>query len=145
MNRHSKKQKGITTIELMVSAAVLLGIMTFVGSLTVRINGVWKDIVQRRVAVCELTNQLEELTRQDEKELDQQLDSLEPSIHCSNSLRGAKLSATVRDDQLGKRIVLSINWSRTHAGKPVELSGWLTDFKKTENDDATGEEVRDDE
>lgn len=129
MNHSLKNRSGITVIELLVSASVLLGIMSFVGTLTVSINGVWKDIVQRRVAVCELTNQLEQLTRLSVDELEQQLESLEPSVHCSNSLRGAKLSATVSEDQLGKRIVVAINWDRKHAGKPVELSGWLQKVK----------------
>ena len=156
MIRRHQYLKGITTVELMVSAIVLLGIMSFVGSLTVRINGVWKDIVQRRVAVCELTNQLEHLTLSDEKKIEQKIDSLQPSVHCRNSLRNAKLSATIRDDQLGKRIVLAINWDRTHAGKPVELSGWLPnseseakdgietndgDIKKEENAEEPAEET----
>lgn len=120
-----QNRNGITAIELMVSAVSLLTIISVVSTLGVRINGVWKDIGHRRVAVCELSNQLEKLTRLPAGDLENELASLEPSEHCLRSLRNAKLQATTEADALGTRIVLSLNWDRRHPGKAVQLAAWL--------------------
>ena len=129
-----QNRNGITTIELMISAVSLLTIMSVVSTLGVRINGVWKDIGHRRIAVCELSNQLDHLTRLSVDELEKELSSLEPSEHCARLLRNAKLQGTTESDALGTRILLSLNWDRRHAGTPVQLAAWIPSDPKGEGE-----------
>ena len=127
-----QNRNGITAIELMISAVSLLAIMSLVSTLGVRINSVWKDIGHRRIAVCELSNQLEHLTRMSAEELEEELAALEPSEHCTRVLRNAKLQGTTEADALGTRILLSLNWDRRHAGKAVQLAAWIPSDPKGE-------------
>jgi len=124
-NPRRRPRAGTTLIELVVSAAVLMTIMSFVTTLCVRVNWVWKDIGHRRVAVGELSNQLERLTRLTPRQANQELDSLEASDLCRQTLKLPQLNGTLVDDELGFRIVLQLNWQRRYPGTPVELVGWL--------------------
>lgn len=122
---------GVTMIELVVSAVLLITIMCFVTSLSFRINLVWKDIGQHRVAVGELSNQLEHLTRLSRQDAAKALDSLTTSVVCARTLRNPELSGRLIDDNVGTRVVIQIVWERRHPGKPVELVGWLIPRSET--------------
>ncbi len=112
-------------VEMVISSLLLLTVMTFVTTLYFRINLVWKNIGHHRVAVAELSNQLESLTRLSPNEAQVAIESLEPSEYCARTLQAPELSGELLDDVLGKRIVLSLDWNRQTPGKPVELAGWL--------------------
>ena len=123
---------GVSKVEMLVAASLLVTVMSFSVSGFQRINGIWKDIRDRRLAVCELSNQLEELTRLSADELDAALPDLKPSELCANSLKQTKLSGTGGEDGLGQRIDLTLTWRPRQAGfaedhvRTVTLSGWLS-------------------
>lgn len=119
------RRRGVTTIELVVSAMLLMAVMTFVTTLCFRINLVWKDIGHHRVAVGELSNQLESLQRMTPAEAQAAVESLEPSLLCRRTLRDPELEGELIADELGNRIVLQINWARRNPGQPIELAAWL--------------------
>ena len=123
---------GVSKVEMLVAASLLVTVMSFSVSGFQRINGIWKDIRDRRLAVCELSNQLEELTRLSPDELDAALPELKSSKPCAASLKQAKLSAAQVEDTLGPRIDLTLTWRPRQAGfaednvRTVTLSGWLS-------------------
>lgn len=120
-----RSRRGITAAELIVSAVLLMTVMSFVTTICLRINLVWKDINHHRVAVCELSNQLEELTLLSPPEAQAAIESLQPSAICARSLRKPELAGKLIEDEFGSRIVLQIDWDRRNPGKPVELVGWI--------------------
>lgn len=113
-------------IELVISAMLLVTVMTFVTTLSYSINLVWKDIGHHRVAAGELSNQLESLTRLSHEEARKAVASLKPSEVCARTLLEPEIAGKLVDDNLGTRIELRINWNRRNPGKPVELVGWIS-------------------
>lgn len=73
----------------------------------------------------ELNNQLESITLLTKAEARAALSNLTPSATCENSLRAPRLQGELREDSLGTRVALQLNWDKRHKGKPLELSGWL--------------------
>ena len=118
-------RQGVTAIELVVSAMLLITVMTFMTSLCFRIDLVWKDIGHHRVAVGELSNQLESLQRLTPQRAQEALKTIQPSLLCRQTLRDPELRGQLVKDELGDRIVLQINWARRHPGQPIELAAWL--------------------
>ena len=122
---HRKRRSGITVVELIISAVLLVTVMSFVTTICFRINLVWKDVNHHRVAMGELSNQLEVLTRLTRQEALAAVDAIQPSSVCASSLRNPELSGELVDDDFGSRIVLRINWDRRNPSNPVELAGWI--------------------
>ncbi len=112
-------------LELIISAMVLIAVMTFITSICVQINFVWKDIGHHRAAVDELSNQLENLTRLTPDQAKQALEKLQPSTVCVGTLDGPELSGQLIKDNLGTRVLMQIDWKRRTPGQPVQLAGWL--------------------
>jgi hypothetical protein len=123
--RQHRCRNGFTMVELVISAMMLVTVMTFVTTLSYSINLVWKDIGHHRVAANELANQLESLTRLPKQDAQIAVSSLEPSELCRRTLKDPELSGQLVEDNLGTRVVLSINWNRRNPGKPVQLVGWV--------------------
>ena len=121
----ANSRRGITTIELIISAMLLMTAMTFVTTLCFRVNMIWQDIGHHRVAVGELSNQLESLQRLSPAEAQAALDSLQPTLWCRRTLRDPELEGELIKDELGNRIVLQINWTRRNPGQPINLAAWL--------------------
>lgn len=125
MLRPHRRRSGVTMVEFVVSAMLLMTVMTFVTTLSFSIGLVWKDIGHHRVATNELTNQLEVLTRVPRGDVQQALDSLAPSPQCRRTLKEAKISGELIADSLGTRVVLQIDWKRRNPGEPIQLVGWV--------------------
>jgi hypothetical protein len=110
---------------MVVSAMVLMTIMTFITTICLQTSLIWKDIGHHRAATNELSNQLDRLTRLSPEESKQALTELQPTPVCVRSLNDPALSGKLINDDLGMRIELQIDWKRRHLGKPVRLVGWL--------------------
>ncbi len=124
--RPHRRRNGVTMVELVISAMLLVTVMTFVTSLSYSINLVWKDIGHYRIATGELSNQLENLTRLSRQEAQERVASLRPSEFSARTLREPVLDGQLVEDNLGTRVVLKLNWKRRNPGPPVELAGWLS-------------------
>jgi hypothetical protein len=125
-------RSGITMIELIVSAVLLMTVMSFATTLCFRINQVWSDIGQHRVALNELSNQLETITRLDVAAAKLAVAEIQPTEVCRRTLIDPEIRGEVTTDNLGTRIQLQINWNRTHPGTPMKLVGWLIPSSESE-------------
>ncbi len=134
-------RRGVSLIELLVSALLLMTIMSFVTTFCVQIDRVWKDIGQHRVALCELSNQLEGLTRLKPEAAQQALEALVPSETCRRTLQRPELTGNLVEDDLGMRVVLQLNWQRRYSGKPVTLAGWLSPVILSEKNGSASDET----
>ena len=125
-------RRGITSLELLVSFTILLATVSVITTLIFKCGMIWKDVSQRRVAVSELSSQLEELTLLDQDAAKEQIEKLELSAICTQRLPEAKLTGVLSQDNLGVRIQLSLNWKRSVESKPVILCGWLIEPEATQ-------------
>ncbi len=118
-------RRGVTMIELVVAAVVMVVVMSLVTTLCFRISCVWQDTGHRRVAVAELSNQLDRLTQMSPQQVRDALGTLKPSELSKRTLRDLQLAGELFQSEIGHRIHLQLNWSRRHPGRPVELVGWI--------------------
>ena len=127
-SRFDRARQGVTLFEIIIAAIMLVTVMSFVASVCLRINFVWKDINHHRVAVNELTNQLESLTRLSTEEAKTAIDTIKASELCSRTLPNPMLSGEIIEDNIGNRVVLRLNWERPLDNpNPIELTGWIVD------------------
>ncbi len=119
------RRAGVTIVETVVSAMLLVTVMSFFTTIVYRVDQVWRDTAHHRAAMMELSNQLEQLTLLSADEVRPQLDSLQPSASVASLLTDPVLAAEIVEDQWGSRLVLELNWQRPHPGTPVRLVGWL--------------------
>ena len=125
-------RRGLTSMELLVSVVILVATVTAVTSLIFKCGMIWKDISHRRVAVRELSSQLEELTLLDRDSAEEGIKQLKLSDVCKERLPEARLTGVLSEDNLGVRIQLSLNWKRLVESKPVVLCGWLIEPEETQ-------------
>lgn len=122
----SKNRAGTTLTELVVAAGLLV---TVVGLTAGSVGGVarlYRLEQQHRVAVDELSNQLERLTQLTADQARSELEEIELSKWASISLSGGQLSGEVLNDSHGTRVQLSIQWNRLGPAKPLVAVAWLT-------------------
>ena len=126
---HSKseirKQFGIAIAEMIVGASALVIIMTICTTMFFRVHRVWGDIKEHRLAVCEISNQLDDLTRLSVDEVNDRLKNIAVSELVNKSLKNSVLSGKISNDDLGTRLQLTISWQKQATQKSVSLSGWL--------------------
>ena len=130
---------GITITEVIVSTVLMMTIMGLVGTVCHRVNLIWFDVNHHRVAVSELSNQLEELTALTLDQAAVAVKTIEPSESCRRALASPELNGEIFEDRLGSRILLKINWARAHPAKPVEMSGWIIPFGQETASDAAND------
>jgi len=123
----NKKRQGVSSIEFLVSFSVMTIVMTLATTMALNINRVWRDIEHQRLAVCELSNQLEELTQLAEEELIEKVKQIEPSEFCTQGLHEPQISGKLTSDDLGQRIDLELIWKQQPVDRKVRLSGWARD------------------
>jgi len=129
---------GFTITELIVAATLLVVIMSVVASLTVRSGRLWQDSRHYRLAVDELSNQLERLISLDEASRAEEITKLSPSTQMLDTLPNPVLTAETLADESGTRLVLHLTWDRLGKSSPVTLVGWV-DPLPTETKSAAGE------
>lgn len=123
----SSNRAGFSYAEVLVCAAMLTTIMSLVTVSSFRISRVWKDIRQQKVALSELSNQLDRLTALPVEQVKGSISKLKPSEACLDRLTQPKISGVVQDQaDFGQRLTVSITW-QSHTGdrsRPVQMSAW---------------------
>ncbi len=121
----TKPRNGFTLVELLAAVVILTTVIGLVTGLSVRISRVWKDIGQSQIAVAELSNQLDRLTRLQPQQAEEAIRALQPSVHCRRTLANPQLSGQLASTDIGLQITLQLNWNRYTPGKPIQLAGWI--------------------
>ena len=124
VSRARVHRTGALLAEAMVGLAVMLVVVTTFSTLCFRIHNVWREVGYQRVAMMELSNQLEYLTQLDTNELASKLEALTPSEACRRTLNQPVISGHLEESKLGTRIVLELNWQRAVPSHPMRLVGW---------------------
>jgi hypothetical protein len=122
----SCRRMGTTTIELLVAFTLLTTAMSVSLQLVVRHGRILESARQYRLAIEELTNQLDRLTALSVSEVRESLPHLKPSEFTSGRLPGAELQGLLADADMGLRLTLSIVWDEPQRrSSPVQLAAWL--------------------
>lgn len=123
--RRRARRRGLTIAELLISATLLIALVSVIVPLSVRVGRLWQESRTYRLALNELTNQLEDLTLLGDQERQLALANWKPDEQLSHALPDARLTGEVLDDEDGKRLRLSLDWRRQVESQPLSLIGWI--------------------
>lgn len=107
--------------------------MLLVAPIAVRVGRCRQDQRHARVAMDELSNQLDRLTQLPANTLEQAIAELQPSDFARGQLREADLQAELRPSEDGQQLTLSLVWDRlgSRRARPATLSTWV--YSSTES------------
>ena len=103
-------RSGTTLTELVVACTLLGSFVAVVVPATVRVGRLQQSLRQERIALDELTNQLDRISLLPIDQISDELETLKASEPTASSLLTPKLSGEMDESQDGYRIVLNITW-----------------------------------
>ena len=133
MIRISKNRRGTTLLECIVAASILSVALGTVTMAVFRIGRIWTDTGHYRIALQEVSNQLETLTQLPPEQLQTAIDSLAVSPTVQRTLVDVKLSGEVIQDQFGDRVKLQLTWGDGKTSRPIRMTAWLAEPMTKEN------------
>ena len=115
----------MSLIELTVAATLTISGLVGIGKLTVATGRVWQQSRYERLAMEELSNQLERYTALWPDLSAEQRSEIVPSPEIADRLPGAKLTLIPTQDALGTRLKMQIDWDRGVPAVPITLVAWI--------------------
>ena len=125
MKTISKPRRGTTLVECIVAASILSVAIGTVTMAVFRIGRIWTDTGHYRIALQEVSNQLESLTQLPPDQVQTAIDSLAVSPAVGRSLVDAKFSGELIQDEFGDRIKLALTWGDDRSNRPIHMTAWL--------------------
>jgi len=115
-----------TSLEVIVALTLLCGLLSFSTPLVVKHGRLLQAQRNYRLALDELSNQLERLSALPETELEDAVKQLAPSPFATAHLPGAELRGQLDSIDIGRRLTLRLSWDESERRKaPVALAAWL--------------------
>lgn len=119
-------RQALSAVEVFVALTLLGSGLTLSAQLAVRHQRLLVQQRQYRLALDELSNQIERLSSLPRSELKPAIAALRPSEDVARHLPGAALQGELQPDDGGQRLSLSIIWDqRDQTAAPLSLSTWL--------------------
>jgi len=106
----SRSRHGTTIIEFVVACSLLTALILLVVPSAVRIGRAQRIVRHERIALDELTNQLDRLAQLPLSQIKQEITSLTPSEFALAGLQSPRLSGAIQESEEGHRLVLKITW-----------------------------------
>ena len=124
--RHSHPRSGTTIVEFVVACSVLGSLMMLVVPSAVRIGRAQQALRQERIAVDEVTNQMERLTELPLDQLKEEMDELTASETAISRLPNPELQGTLEENADGYRLVVEISWNSPGRRRaPLSMATWV--------------------
>jgi hypothetical protein len=121
-----RRRRGTGTFDLLVSFTLLATVMSVATPLVVRHGQILKSHRNYRLALDELSNQMDHLTALSVDDLREAVKGLTPSKFVAARLPGAQLTGELDAAQFGTRITLKLSWDETERrSAPVSLAAWV--------------------
>ena len=118
---------GTSSIEVIVAFTLLTSVLSLSVPLVVRHGRLLTSQRHYRLAIDELSNQLERLTALPEPELPEALDELTPSPFIVARLPGVELRYELKPMDYGQRLTLLVSWDEPQRrAAPVSMAAWMT-------------------
>jgi hypothetical protein len=119
-------RRGTTALEVLVAFTLLGSVLALSTPLVVAHGRLLKAQRNYRLALDELSNQLDRLTVLSEPELPKAIAELAASPLTASRLPGATLRGHLADAELGKRVTLEIWWDEPNRqAAPLRLAAWV--------------------
>jgi hypothetical protein len=119
-------RRGTGSLDLLVSFTLLVTAISVATPLVVRHGRLLRSQRDYRLALDELSNQIDRLTALPLDELTQAVKQLSPSPFVTERLAGARLSGELQPAESGTRITLALSWNETERVRaPVTLAAWV--------------------
>ncbi|WP_425614073.1 hypothetical protein NA78x_003927 [Anatilimnocola sp. NA78] len=119
-------RRATSSLEVVVAFLLTSAILTLATPLIVAHNRLLIAQREYRLALSELSNQIERLSLLPPAELPTAIEQLEPSPLATEKLSGAKVAGEVKASDLGQRVTLQITWDEPNRREaPVRLTAWL--------------------
>ncbi|QDV74661.1 type IV pilus modification PilV family protein [Botrimarina mediterranea] len=117
-------RRGVTLVETTIALGLLVALMSVMASLAVRNQRVLADNRAYRLAVDELSNQLDMLTALPADEAATALEALSGEEPVG-PVTGATLRGKMADEDYGRRLTVTLSWPAAIKRRPdVTLSAW---------------------
>jgi hypothetical protein len=120
------RRTATSTLEVIVAFTLLSGVMAALAPLVVKHRRLLTAQRDYRLALDEVSNQLERLKALPEGEVAAALEQLKPSEFAAAKLPGAELRGELESIEFGRRLRLSLTWDEPERrGAPVSLAAWI--------------------
>jgi hypothetical protein len=121
-----RPRSGISSIEAIVAFTLLSTTLTLSLPLIVHHQRLLESTRHYRLALDELSNQLDRLTALSTTDVRSQLARLSPSPFLSKILPGAALTGELQSADLGRRLTLRLTWNDLpRSPTSVALAAWI--------------------
>jgi hypothetical protein len=138
----NRRRSGASAIEMFVALALITSVLTLSAPLVVRHGRMLIAHRHYRIALDELTNQLEILSALPAADVPMAVEQIAPSSFATARLPGLELSAQLVDADIGQRVTLSITWGEPERRRaPVSLVAWIIAEPSRADDEPPGEEA----
>jgi hypothetical protein len=141
LDKRSDTRRGASSIEMFVALALVTSVLSLSAPLVVRHGRMLIAHRHYRVALDELTNQLERLTALPAAEVPTAVEQITPSPFASARLHAPKLQARIDSVEIGQRVTLTITWDEPQRrNAPVSLAAWIVAEPAAAIDEQTAED-----
>lgn len=125
-----------STLDVLTALTLLVAVMSFATPMLIRHSHLLKSQRDYRLALDELSNQIDRLTALPADELPKALEQLVPSPFFAERNPHVGLSGELQPAANGMRLTLKISWSESRLPRaPVSLAAWI--FPALQPDRAT--------
>jgi hypothetical protein len=123
-NRSSRRRLAVSTLEVLVSLTLLMSMLSVSLPLIVRHGRLLTAQQHYRLALDELSNQLDRLTGTPAKDVPQVLKQLSVSPFTAARLVGAKLNAELKPAEIGQSFTVRLTWKEAQE-QSATMTGWV--------------------
>ena len=125
--RRRPARRGTSALEVLVSFILLGGVLAMSTPLVVAHGRLLKAQRNYRLALDELSNQLDLMSALPPAELPAAVGQLTPSPLTASRLPGASLRGKLADAEGGQRVTIEIWWDEPNRqAAPLRLTAWIT-------------------
>jgi hypothetical protein len=129
-----RPRRGATIIEFVVACSLLGSLMLLVVPSAIRITRVQRMMRHHRIAMDEITNQLDRLGQLPIDQIEEQLITLTPSEFALAGLPNPSLSGSLHESAEGYRLAIQISWDSPGQNvAPLTMATWLFPTPTTES------------
>jgi hypothetical protein len=126
MMRTHRRREGTTAFEIIVSFTLISSVLAFATPLVVRHTRLLAAQRHYRLALDELSNQLERLSALSAEELPKAVEQVAPSEFAAGRLPGAELQGRLESADIGQRLTLELTWDEPQRREaPLRLTAWI--------------------
>jgi hypothetical protein len=117
---------GTSTFDALVAFTLLVTTISVAAPLVVRHGRLLKSQRDYRLALDELSNQIDRVSALSADELPAAMKELVPSAFISERIPSAQLTGDLQPTEIGTRVVLTISWNASQGRKEsISLAAWI--------------------